>query len=273
MKIVNFKADLHQIVEQYKSKGKIIGFVPTMGALHQGHLSLIDIARQHSDIVAVSIYVNPKQFGPNEDFAAYPRTIEEDIKKLQSKHIDILYLPEESEIYGDDFEDYISVGAIGKDLEGIARPGFFDGVATVVNQLFLHVRPDISVFGEKDFQQLNIIKTLKHSVKIISAPIIREKDGLAMSSRNVYLSDQERKIAPVLYACLTKIAHDIKNGNDIDGAIRCGKEMLIKAGFNKVDYIELRNRDSLYKTYETPAQLLAAVYIRNIRLIDNISVE
>lgn len=270
--------ELRQQVRSLKEKCKTIGFVPTMGALHDGHLSLVDLAKKHSDNIVVSIFVNPAQFAPHEDFDKYPRQEEADINKLQKKDVSIVYLPSRDEIYPKGFDVKISVGEIGKELEGITRPHFFDGVALVVSKLFMQVQPDIAVFGEKDFQQLHVIKKLVRQldmpIEIIGAPIIREKSGLAMSSRNAYLSDEQSKISAKIFAVLNKIKEKIENKSGIKESINWGKEELIKSGVTKVDYIELRDSETLKKITEvkSPARLLTAVYSGQTRLIDNIEI-
>lgn len=274
MKIIHTKSELQKTIAALRADNYRIGFVPTMGALHDGHISLVKEAKKHADKIVVSIFVNPTQFAPHEDFDKYPRQVEADKAKLESCYTDILYLPERNEIYPKDFNRKISVGSIGKELEGVTRPHFFDGVALVVTELFDHVKPDIAVFGEKDFQQLHVIRQLGSAVKIIGAPIIREKDGLAMSSRNAYLSTSERKIAANLYAVLNEIKEQIKAGINFSEAIEQGKEKLLQNGFDKVDYIELRDAVSLAAIREIkhPARLLAAVFLGKTRLIDNIEI-
>ncbi|MDA0781743.1 MAG: pantoate--beta-alanine ligase [Rickettsiales bacterium] len=270
------KSDLRNVVARFRKEGKKIGFVPTMGALHEGHLSLVDIAKQSADIVVVSIFVNPTQFAEGEDFDKYPRTIEDDKKKLQTKNVDIVYLPSKEEMYPQGFDIKISVGQIAKELEGVTRPHFFDGVALVVNKLFMQVQPDIAVFGQKDYQQLHVIRKLVAAfdiaVKVIGADIVREKNGLAMSSRNRYLSDEKRELAANLYRIMNEVANNIKKGSSFEKALYWGKEELQKAGFTKVDYLEIRNPQTLLKTDSLPARLLAAVYLDEVRLIDNIQI-
>lgn len=278
MDIVRNIAQLRQKISFAKKEQKTIGFVPTMGALHEGHLSLVDIARDNADIVVVSIFVNPKQFAANEDLTTYPRNEAGDLQLLKEKKVDIVYLPEVLEIYPDNFDLTISVGEIGKDLEGVSRPHFFDGVAIVVTKLFLQVTPDIAVFGEKDYQQLTIIKKLvdglNFPIKIIAGAIARDENGLALSSRNSYLSKAALKTASGLNKTLLQIKEKIKNGEDIESAKQWGKQELVKLGFQKVDYIEVRNDETLSKIYNNTnnMRILAAAYIENVRLIDNIAI-
>jgi len=271
MKIITNKTELQNAITTLKKQGKTIGFAPTMGALHAGHMSLYDIAKQNADIIVASIFVNPAQFAPNEDFDSYPRREQEDLDKLEKQGVDIAYLPKKEDLYPECFDLKISVGKIGQILEGVTRPHFFDGVALVVTKLFMQVTPDVAVFGEKDFQQLHVIKQvakwLDMPIKIIGAPIVREASGLAMSSRNLYLCHEQRKIASSLY----KTMCDIKNKKI---TIEQAKKDLIKSGFDKVDYLELRDANTLYEQTSSTqeSRLLAAVYIGSIRLIDNIEV-
>lgn len=277
MKIIRTKTDITNTVKTLKDKGRKIGFVPTMGALHQGHLSLITTAKQHCDNVVVSIFVNPTQFAPNEDFDTYPRNEQEDIKKLEERNVDIVYIPDTKDIY-DTIESSIDVGAIGQILEGITRPHFFNGVATVVQKLFTQIRPNIAVFGEKDFQQLTIIKQLVKKEKIpttiIGGATIRESDGLALSSRNEYLSKKERKLAPLLYVTLNVIRQQLLEGASMNDALSWGKKEITHSGF-KLDYLELRNEATLDEatSLNEPARLLVAAYLGKTRLIDNISIK
>ncbi|PIR37137.1 MAG: pantoate--beta-alanine ligase [Alphaproteobacteria bacterium CG11_big_fil_rev_8_21_14_0_20_39_49] len=273
---VGTKSDLRDLLARFRKEGKKIGFVPTMGALHEGHLSLVDIAKQNSDIVVVSIFVNPTQFAEGEDFDKYPRTIEDDKKQLQTKNVDVIYLPSKEEMYPQGFDIKISVGQIAKELEGVTRPHFFDGVALVVNKLFMQVQPDIAVFGQKDYQQLHVIRKLvlafDIAVKVIGADIIREESGLAMSSRNRYLSPEKRELAANLYRVMNEVADNVKKGVSFEDALYRGREELQKAGFTKVDYLEIRDPETLLKTDSLPARLLAAVYLDEVRLIDNIQI-
>lgn len=253
--------------------------VPTMGALHDGHLSLINLAKQYSNKIIVSIFVNPTQFGENEDFETYPRNIESDLNKLKNIGIDYVYLPLVNEIYPDGIKiQQYKTGEIGEILEGKTRPHFFDGVAQVVKRFFELLKPDIAIFGEKDFQQLTIIKKMvndfKLDIKIIGAPIIREKDGLAMSSRNIYLNKQQRLIASELYKTLNWIKKQIKNTHQIDVSLLNAKKILLESGFNKVDYFKLCDSSTLQEinNYQTSdnSRLFCAAYLGNTRLIDNV---
>ena len=204
--------ELRHLVQQWRRQGQKIALVPTMGGLHDGHLSLVRLAKQHANRVIVSVFVNPTQFAPHEDFDSYPRNEERDWHKLGTVHADAMYAPDVADIYLEDFATRVEVAGVAQTLEGISRPHFFSGVTTVVAKLFLQTLPDMAVFGEKDYQQLLVIKKLVRDlnfpVAIIPAPIMREADGLAMSSRNVYLNTQERVAAPHLYAVLKDMAKD-----------------------------------------------------------------
>ncbi len=278
MHIIHKKTELSNLIKEYKKKGKTIGFVPTMGALHTGHLSLVDIARKNSDIVVVSIFVNPAQFAPNEDLNKYPRQEKEDIDKLEEKSVEVVYLPSVAEMYPDGFKLNIELGEASKILEGEIRPHFFSGVALVVIKLFMQILPDIAVFGEKDYQQLFIINKLVRGlnipVKIMPGPIFRENSGLAMSSRNVYLKGDYLSKAAVLYTNMLQIKDDIiKNGN-VAGSIDKGKEKLLKDGFETVDYITLIDKEdfSIINSLNNNARLLIAARISGVRLLDNIDI-
>jgi len=278
MQIIRTKSKLRKTIKAIKSAGKTIGFVPTMGALHDGHLSLIEHARSKADIVVASIFVNPAQFAPHEDFDKYPRTPQSDVEKLQGCKVDIAYLPGVAEIYGENPSTKISVGAIGQKLEGAFRPHFFDGVALVVAKLFMQVSPDIAVFGEKDFQQLvvitKLVRELDIPVEIIGAPILRENDGLAMSSRNIYLPVAERKIAANLYKILNEVKEKLLAGSEVKAALLWGKNQLLAAGFEQVDYIELCDINGLtpLEKLEKSARLLATARLAGVRLLDNIEI-
>ena len=278
MKIIKTISELRAAVKSHRANGKTIGFVPTMGALHAGHLSLIDIAQKKADIVVCSIFVNKAQFAPNEDFDKYPRQDEEDLAKLKGMKIDIAYLPSQEQIYPEGSSLSVSVGDIGKQLEGEARPHFFDGVALIVTKLFMQVSPDITVFGEKDYQQLVIVKKIAREldvpVEIIGAPVCREEDGLAMSSRNIYLSAEQRSIAPNLFKILCSVKEKINNSQDILDSINWGKEKILASGFESVDYLELRDAETLDVASDAskPSRLLVVARLGGIRLLDNIAI-
>jgi pantoate--beta-alanine ligase len=249
-----------------------------MGSLHDGHLLLVNIAKKHADRVVVSIFVNPTQFGPNEDFEAYPRDEHGDCVKLAKARTDLVYAPAMSEIYPDDFSTRVEVIGLTSALEGASRPRHFAGVTTVVTKLFMQCLPDMAVFGEKDYQQLLIIRQLVRDldlpIKIISGPILREPDGLAMSSRNAYLDPTSRAIAPRFHAVLEELSKDLAEGRPIHEATFLGRDWLEGAGF-KVDYLEVRDAVHFMPVGERiggPSRLLGAVYLGRVRLIDNVEV-
>ena len=257
------------------SEGYKIGFVPTMGYLHKGHLSLVEIAKKKADKVVVSIYVNPTQFGPNEDFNKYPRDINKDKKVLRKMGVDVLFLPTNRMMYPEGYLTYVEVERLSKILCGLSRPSHFRGVTTVVLKLFNIVKPDIAIFGEKDYQQAVIIKRmvkdLHLDVKIITGEIIREQDGLAMSSRNTYLSTNERKRATVLYKSLI-LAKEMVNAGERDcKKIKDRMKKLITSEGGKVDYVEIVHPESLksLSKIEGKSRALVAVWIGRTRLIDN----
>ena len=270
--------ELHRALVERVSGGGKVALVPTMGALHAGHIALVEVAKQHAEHVVMSIFVNPTQFGPNEDFAKYPRTLEADIALADAAGVSIIYAPDAEDMYGEGIATKIDVGDIATELCGKTRPVFFNGVATVVVKLLNRVLPWVAVFGEKDYQQLTIIRQLVDDldmpVEIIGAPTMREADGLAMSSRNRFLSDQDRKAAPKLYDVLRLVAQRIASGHDIPKTIAEGLSLLKYAGF-EMEYLELRDADTLLPlaAYEAPARLLAAGLLGTTRLIDNVAVE
>ncbi len=265
---------------KWQSQGLRLAFVPTMGALHEGHLSLVRLASKKADRVLVSIFVNPKQFAEGEDLGTYPRSLESDKEKLGRLTCHGIYAPDVSTMYGDNFSTSIHVGMVSEGLCGTSRPHFFGGVATVVAKLLNQIRPDIAVFGEKDYQQLLVIrrmvKDLDMGVAIIGGPIIREPDGLAMSSRNAYLSRHQRKIAPQFNHILREMAKRLRHGDMIAATLETGHRQLIEAGFDKIDYLELRSEENL-APIEDPldpvktgqARLFGAVLLGRTRLIDN----
>lgn len=269
---------LQKALVQLAQAGKSVALVPTMGALHEGHTSLITLAREHADAVMVSIFVNPTQFGKNEDFDKYPRTLEADIKKLDEVGAEVIYAPSAEDMYPEGFSTSITAGDLSTQLCGAFRPGHFDGVATVVSKLFLRTLPHVAVFGEKDYQQLCVIRRvaadLDLPVEIIGAPTVREVDGLAKSSRNMYLTSSQRVIAAKLYSVLNQTASRIKSGIPVAEAIADGMVQLTTHGF-KVDYLALRAEDTLESMteYAPPARLLVAAWLDKTRLIDNIAME
>lgn len=269
---------VREAIRGLRKDGKPIAFVPTMGALHAGHLALVEEARRHTPHVVASIFVNPAQFGPNEDFQKYPRTEEADIQALKSVGTSVAYLPAVAEMYPEGAATTVHLRGLSEELCGAYRPGHFAGVATIVTKLFNQITPDIAVFGEKDYQQLTIIRRvvadLDMQVRIIGLPTVRESDGLALSSRNRYLSDAERRIAPVLYLTLNDTAAAIINSGDVKSALKSGIQSILSAGFGKVDYLELRDAATLapVEKLKKPARLLVAAHLGTTRLIDNIEV-
>lgn len=273
-------ADLRAEVNAWRKEGLTVGFVPTMGALHEGHVSLVEAAKAACDRVVVSIFVNPTQFAPGEDFEAYPRTEAADAEKLKDKAA-LIFAPNAAEMYAPDFSTTVTVMEVTKDLEGAARPTHFAGVATVVAKLLLAVLPDKAIFGQKDYQQLltikRMVRDLNIPVEIVGGPTLREEDGLAMSSRNAYLSPDERKVAGKLNVILRETAHAVAKGAPIPAATEAGIAALMEAGFASVDYLEIRNAETLDPfpsgKPDAPARILVAARIGKTRLIDNMPVE
>ncbi|MBC8020961.1 MAG: pantoate--beta-alanine ligase [Methyloceanibacter sp.] len=269
--------DLRDRLAPWRKAGERIALVPTMGALHQGHLSLVTLAKSKADRVVASIFVNPLQFGPREDFHRYPRDEVGDLAKLEGAGADLVFAPDKAEMYPQGFSTRVNLGDLTEDLCGAARPNHFDGVATVVTKLLLQCAPDLAVFGEKDYQQLLVIKRLVSDldipVEIIGGPIVREEDGLALSSRNAYLSPAERATAPLLYQTVFEVAADLSKGRGADDAAHAGRFKLEAAGF-RVDYVAVRDPETL-KPLSGPvkqARVLAAVHLGRTRLIDNVAV-
>jgi pantoate--beta-alanine ligase len=271
-------AALREAVGGWRAKGERIGLVPTMGALHQGHLALAEAARRQCQRVVASLFVNPKQFGPREDFATYPRDEATDFAKFAEAGVDLVFAPSVEEMYPPGFASNIRVAGIGESLEGAHRSGHFDGVATVVAKLLLQCLPDAAFFGEKDYQQLMVVRRLVRDldipVRIEGVATVREPDGLALSSRNVYLSPEERRTAPRLHQTLNDIAAALRARPDaVAAALATGSAALDGAGF-VVDYLELRDAAELspMATFDRPARLLAAARLGHTRLIDNLGV-
>jgi pantoate--beta-alanine ligase len=278
LQVARTLAALERALKPWRKRGKL-ALVPTMGALHAGHEALVRLARRRADRVVVSIFVNPTQFAPNEDFGAYPRTFDRDRAALAALDVDVIWTPPAELMYPPGFATRIvPEGAATAGLEDRFRPHFFSGVATVVTKLFTQCRPDIAVFGQKDYQQLKVVTRLARDldlgVKVVGAPTVREKDGLAMSSRNVYLSAQERAVAPVLHGALKACAARIDASEPIDAVIADGRRMVEDAGF-AIDYLEARHAESLAPLAsrdQGPIRLLVAARIGKTRLIDNIGV-
>lgn len=270
---------LRRALDNLRKRNAIIALVPTMGALHDGHVSLVRLAKRRASRVVVSIFVNPTQFAPTEDFGAYPRTWKADIAKLAAEDVDIVWHPDVKAMYPEGFATRIMPeGPALAGLEDRFRPHFFGGVATVVGKLFTQCRPDLAVFGEKDFQQLRVVtqmaRDLDLGVKVVGSRTVRERDGLAMSSRNVYLSPEERRTAPILYRAMKASARRIKAGEPIVPAMAGGAEMIEAAGF-ALDYYEVRHAETLAEVTsrkDGPLRILVAARLGTTRLIDNVAV-
>jgi pantoate--beta-alanine ligase len=270
--VQNLRAQL----AKWREDGERIALVPTMGALHAGHLSLIAIARSNADRVVASIFVNPGQFGPREDLARYPRDEAGDVGKLAAAGVDLVFIPETAEMYPSGFATRVSLPSLTDDLCGASRPNHFEGVATVVTKLLLQCAPDVAVFGEKDYQQLLMIKRLVRDLdiplRIVAGPIVREADGLALSSRNSFLSSAEREAAPLLVQTLRDVASSLAEGRGCDDAAESGRFKLEAKGF-RVDYVAIRDPETLAPLsgpIKGPARVLGAVYLGKTRLIDNV---
>jgi pantoate--beta-alanine ligase len=279
-KIARTVPALRRATAQWRAAGETIALIPTMGALHEGHLALVRLARRRADRVVVSIFVNPAQFAPTEDFSTYPRTFAADVAALAEQKVDLVWAPGNVEVmYPRGFATRIVPdGPATAGLEDAFRPDFFKGVATVVAKLFLQTMPDIAVFGEKDYQQLKVVSRMARDLdlplKVVGAPTVREPDGLAMSSRNVYLSPDERAAAPVLYRVLRLCAGKIAKGRTIPTILAEGREAIERAGF-ALDYLEARDAETLApiaSASDGPVRLLVAAKLGKTRLIDNVSV-
>ncbi|MGC4025259.1 MAG: pantoate--beta-alanine ligase [Mesorhizobium sp.] len=276
--IVRTLAELRATVARWKSEVDKVAVVPTMGALHEGHLSLARTALENADRVIVTLFVNPKQFNSAADLAAYPRTEIEDAAKLAPLGVHMLYAPNAEEIYPDGFATTVSVAGVSEGLCGAFRPGHFDGVATVVAKLFLQTSADLAFFGEKDFQQLLVVKRMARDldipIEIVGCPTVREADGLALSSRNVRLSPAERGVAPKLAAILLEASRKLEVGEPVAEALAEANKAIAAAGFERVEYLELRSARDLTPLVELdqPARLLVAAWLGQTRLIDNFAV-
>ncbi|EJQ7639463.1 pantoate--beta-alanine ligase [Escherichia coli] len=272
---------LRQQIRRLRMEGKRVALVPTMGNLHDGHMKLVDEAKARADVVVVSIFVNPMQFDRPEDLARYPRTLQEDCEKLNKRKVDLVFAPSVKEIYpnGTETHTYVDVPGLSTMLEGASRPGHFRGVSTIVSKLFNLVQSDIACFGEKDFQQLALIRKMVadmgFDIEIVGVPIMRAKDGLALSSRNGYLTAEQRKIAPGLYKVLSSIADKLQAGErDLDEIIAIAGQELNEKGFRSDD-IQIRDADTLLEIAENSkrAVILVAAWLGDARLIDNKIVE
>ncbi|WP_375292407.1 pantoate--beta-alanine ligase [Sphingomonas melonis] len=278
MQTVRDLAGLRDAVAAFRAEGATIALVPTMGALHAGHMALIEAARRPGTKVIASIFVNPKQFGPNEDLARYPRREAADARLLADHGCDLLWAPPVEVMYPEGFATNVSVTGVSDGLDGAARPGHFDGVATVVTKLFNQTRADIAYFGEKDFQQLAVIRRfvvdLDMAIEIVGVPTQRDDDGLALSSRNIYLDEEQRAKAIALPRALGVAARGIARGDDPEDALAEARGALVAAGF-EVDYVALADAETLAESpaADRPRRLLAAARMGTTRLIDNVAVE
>ncbi len=276
--IVRTLAELRALTRGWHGAGERIGVVPTMGALHAGHLSLVEAAKAAADRVIVTIFVNPRQFDASDDLAGYPRTEEHDARLLAPHRVDAIYAPAPDQLYPPGFATTVSVAGLSEGLCGAHRPGHFDGVATVVTKLFTQTAADLAFFGEKDFQQLQIVARLARDldipVKVIGCPTVRERDGLALSSRNARLSAGARRVAPALHAAMHRAAVRMVAGEDPGAALAAARAEIAAAGFSEVEYLELRSAEGLepMARLDRPARLLAAAWLDGVRLIDNIAV-
>jgi pantoate--beta-alanine ligase len=277
--IVRTVPALRRAIEDLRAKKATTALVPTMGALHDGHVSLVRLAKRRAKRVIVSIFVNPTQFAPTEDFGSYPRTWKADVAKLAAEGVDLIWNPDVKAMYPNGFATRIvPEGPASAGLEDRFRPHFFGGVATVVGKLFTQCRPDFAIFGEKDFQQLRVVTRmagdLDLGVKVIGSRTVRERDGLAMSSRNVYLSPEERQVAPMLYKAMKESAKRLRGGDDVEAAMAGGAELITSAGFT-LDYFEARHAETLEpiaSVKDGPVRILVAAKLGKTRLIDNVGV-
>jgi pantoate--beta-alanine ligase len=278
MKVVASIAKMQELSRQFRGGALTIGFVPTMGYLHDGHLELVRRARAESDVVVVSIFVNPTQFNNQEDFAKYPRDVVADRAVLEHVGVDVLFMPEASEVYADGAATTVHVGTLGDHLCGPVRPGHFDGVATIVSALFNMVMPDVAVFGEKDWQQLQIVRRMVRDlhvpVRILGVPTMRESDGLAMSSRNARLEDAEREVAPAIYRGLSAAAAAYQAGERRSAAlIEHARQAIDATGAFRIEYLEIVDGEALapVETANDGCVMAVAAFLGGVRLIDNVS--
>jgi len=269
-------AEMRAVVAGWRKAGQKVALVPTMGALHEGHMSLLRLARSRADRVVASVFVNPTQFGPGEDFAAYPRDEARDAALLAAEGCDLLFAPDVAQMYAPGFSTSVTVGGVTEPMDGAARPGHFAGVATVVTKLLLQCGPDLAVFGEKDYQQLQVIRRLVRDldipVEIVGAPIARAPDGLALSSRNAYLSTAERQVAGRMNLILAEAGRRLREGAAPAEVEADGRAALGEAGFTPIDYFEVRGADDLARPPNGLARVFAAAFVGKTRLIDNMAV-
>jgi pantoate--beta-alanine ligase len=271
-------ADLRARVGEWRREGRRVALIPTMGALHEGHISLVRLARETCDRVVTSIFVNPTQFAPTEDFSTYPRTFDDDVAQLARADCNLVWAPGVREMYPDGFATRVVPAGAAEGLETDFRPHFFGGVATVCAKLFLQVAPDIAIFGEKDFQQLAVIRQMVRDLDlplaIVGAPTMREADGLAMSSRNRYLSADERRIAPLVHQVIENVAAQVRAGAPVDAACAGAAAKLTAGGFRSVDYVAVRDAATLapYDPAKGAGRVLVATWLGKTRLIDNVAI-
>jgi len=276
--IVRTVADLRETIAGWRGEGARVAVVPTMGALHAGHLSLIEAGLDVAQRVIVTLFVNPRQFNNPGDLAAYPRTEQDDAVKVEAAGGHVLYAPDGDEMYPEGFATAVSVAGVTEGLCGAFRPGHFDGVSTVVSKLFLQTGADYAMFGEKDFQQLHVVRRMARDldipIRVIGCPTVREADGLAMSSRNARLSEEERAVAPRLAHALTVASARLTAGEGLDRVLVETRGAIVDAGFREVEYLELRAEEDLapLATADSPARLLVAAWLGTVRLIDNVPV-
>ncbi len=276
MRVIDTIAEMQQQADQWRREGLVIGFVPTMGYLHDGHLELMRCAKTKSDRVVVSIFVNPTQFAPGEDFERYPRDLDRDMALMAPVGVDVVFVPAVGEMYPEGYQTYVEVGEISEPLCGAKRPGHFRGVTTVVAKLFHIVKPHVAVFGEKDYQQLLVIRRmvrdLAMDVEIVGHPIVREPDGLAMSSRNVYLSEEERQEALLLSKALAEVTRLVDGGERAASVLVSAAQKVLEQGARvRIDYAELRDAETLQEItiLDRPGVLALAAFVGKARLIDN----
>lgn len=275
--VVRAAAALADKVAGWKRSGMRVGVVPTMGALHDGHMSLLRAARRHCDRVIVTIFVNPLQFDRADDLAAYPRDAAQDLARLEAEHADVLFAPDVSDVYPEGFATRVAVSGVSEELEGAYRPGHFEGMTTVVTKLMCMTQAGWAFFGEKDWQQLQIVRRLVADlnlpVSVMGCPTVREADGLALSSRNLRLTPAERRIAPALYQVMQQAAQGIRSGRDAERELDDARSRLLEEGFTAIDYLDLRHAETLRPLIGAgePARLMAAVWLGRVRLIDNIA--
>lgn len=279
MQIIRKLGPLRDALTAIRKTKRKMGLVPTMGALHAGHMRLVEVATEQCDVVVASLFVNPAQFSEGEDLETYPRQEAEDMALFEASGVDLVWAPTLDQIYPDDYSTKVNVGELSEGLDTLTRPDFFEGIATVVTKLFNQIRPDAAYFGEKDYQQLAIIKRLSRDLdfthEVVGVPTVRDLDGLALSSRNAYLTVDEREKAAALPKIMREASSAIANGVEITTVVEEAKAKLLASNFHKIDYFEVRSADTLKNVdeFKGPARLFAAVHIGTTRLIDNIPID